>query len=223
MQPRCSQDLPSEALRTLRTYVRLKQKHKHPAGRRRRPPDRLRNPRRVRPRARRQAAPSCETRHRRPLPPDATSRRRRPGAPTLVLAAKPRRDAGTRSTALLLRPSRSRGPASRGSGAVTRAGFEEQARRRTRVAPRSSATQAADGARAPLIGRRARDHPARTSKKNRRRPTLPGGCPPSTIGAEWLNCSVRNGKRCFPLAMRHRNFARPPRWSLKTAQGLKSK
>src|SRR5436190_7180140 len=37
--------------------------------------------------------------------------------------------------------------------------------------------------------------------KDRRRPTLPGGCPPSTIGAEGLNGSVRNGKRCFPLAM----------------------
>jgi hypothetical protein len=35
----------------------------------------------------------------------------------------------------------------------------------------------------------------------RRRPTLPGGCPPSTIGAGGLNCSVRNGKRCFPAAM----------------------
>src|SRR5215467_6508004 len=42
--------------------------------------------------------------------------------------------------------------------------------------------------------------------KNRRRPTLPGGCPPSTIGAERLNCSVRNGKRCFPLAMHHRKY-----------------
>jgi hypothetical protein len=63
---------------------------------------------------------------------------------------------------------------------------------------------------------------ARTAIKDRRRPTLPGGCPPSTIGAEWLNCSVRNGKRCFPLAMRHRNFARrDARWSLKTAQGRK--
>ena len=37
--------------------------------------------------------------------------------------------------------------------------------------------------------------------KNRRRPTLPGGCPPSTIGAGGLNFSVRNGKRCFPAAM----------------------
>ena len=35
----------------------------------------------------------------------------------------------------------------------------------------------------------------------RRRPTLPGGCPPSTIGAGGLNCSVRNGKRCTPAAM----------------------
>ena len=38
-------------------------------------------------------------------------------------------------------------------------------------------------------------------EKNRRRPTLPGGCPPSTIGAGGLNFSVRNGKRCFPAAM----------------------
>jgi hypothetical protein len=38
------------------------------------------------------------------------------------------------------------------------------------------------------------------AQKNRRRPTLPGPCEPSTIGAEGLNCSVRNGKRCFPLA-----------------------
>ncbi len=36
---------------------------------------------------------------------------------------------------------------------------------------------------------------------NRRRPTLPGPCGPSTIGAEGLNGSVRNGKRCFPLAI----------------------
>src|SRR3954447_20225294 len=35
----------------------------------------------------------------------------------------------------------------------------------------------------------------------RRRPTLPGPFGPSTIGAERLNFSVRNGKRCFPLAI----------------------
>jgi SAM-dependent methyltransferase len=39
------------------------------------------------------------------------------------------------------------------------------------------------------------------SKENGRRPTLPGGCPPSTIGPGGLNCSVRNGKRCFPAGM----------------------
>src|SRR5581483_2479147 len=39
------------------------------------------------------------------------------------------------------------------------------------------------------------------SSSSRRRPTLPGGLPPSTIGAEGLNFSVRNGKRCIPLAM----------------------
>ena len=38
-------------------------------------------------------------------------------------------------------------------------------------------------------------------ERNRRRPTLPGGCPPSTIGPGGLNCSVRNGKRCFPAGM----------------------
>ena len=47
------------------------------------------------------------------------------------------------------------------------------------------------------------------SMKNRRRPTLPGGCPPSTIGAEGLNDSVRNGKRCFPLAMATGKDERP--------------
>ena len=39
----------------------------------------------------------------------------------------------------------------------------------------------------------------------RRRPTLPGGCPPSTIGAGGLNCSVRNGKRCTPAAITAEN------------------
>src|SRR5437773_12101558 len=38
-------------------------------------------------------------------------------------------------------------------------------------------------------------------QRSRRRPTLPGGCPPSTIGAGGLNCSVRNGKRCTPAAI----------------------
>ncbi len=38
-------------------------------------------------------------------------------------------------------------------------------------------------------------------RKNRRRPTLPGGLPPSTIGAGGLNCRVRNGNGCVPAAM----------------------
>ena len=41
----------------------------------------------------------------------------------------------------------------------------------------------------------------RGARKNGRRPTLPGDCSPSTIGASGLNFSVRNGKRCFPAAM----------------------
>ena len=36
---------------------------------------------------------------------------------------------------------------------------------------------------------------------NRRHPTLPGACAPSTIGANGLDFSVRNGKRYFPVAM----------------------
>lgn len=49
--------------------------------------------------------------------------------------------------------------------------------------------------------------------KNRRRPTLPGPCGPSTIGAERLNGSVRNGKRCFPLAIATGNIARPRKFA----------
>jgi hypothetical protein len=35
----------------------------------------------------------------------------------------------------------------------------------------------------------------------RRRPTLPGGLPPSTIGAGGLNFRVRNGYGCDPSAI----------------------
>ena len=35
----------------------------------------------------------------------------------------------------------------------------------------------------------------------RRRPTLPGRCQPSTIGAEGLNFCVRYGNRWFPFAI----------------------
>jgi hypothetical protein len=42
---------------------------------------------------------------------------------------------------------------------------------------------------------------SRLARKGGRRPTLPGACAPSTIGAGGLNFSVRNGKRCIPAAM----------------------
>ena len=38
-------------------------------------------------------------------------------------------------------------------------------------------------------------------KKPRQRPTLPPGCPDSTIGAGGLNYRVRNGNGCDPSAM----------------------
>ncbi len=39
------------------------------------------------------------------------------------------------------------------------------------------------------------------------RPTLAGVSLPTTIGAEGLNCCVRNGNRCFPLAKGTKNSA----------------
>ena len=41
-----------------------------------------------------------------------------------------------------------------------------------------------------------------------RRPTLPGGLPPSTIGAGRLNFRVRNGNGCIPAAITTRNMLR---------------
>ena len=100
-----------------------------------------------------------------------------------------------------------------------------------RAAPRSGRTGAPDGLQrlsgrrgpgqaASAVGATNRNHAAEggvttepapidedgaaqggSVRRNRRRPTLPGPCGPSTIGAERLNCSVRNGKRCFPLAI----------------------
>ncbi len=45
------------------------------------------------------------------------------------------------------------------------------------------------------------------AEKSRRRPTLPGGYPPSTIGADGLNCRVRNGNGCLSAAMATGNRA----------------
>ena len=36
---------------------------------------------------------------------------------------------------------------------------------------------------------------------NRQRPTLPSRVQLSTLGAEGLNCCVRDGNRCFPFAI----------------------
>ena len=33
------------------------------------------------------------------------------------------------------------------------------------------------------------------------RPIFPGGYPPSIVGAERLNCRVRDGNGCFPFAI----------------------
>src|SRR4051794_27969745 len=46
--------------------------------------------------------------------------------------------------------------------------------------------------------------------RNRRRPTLPGGCPPSTIGADGLDFRVRNGNGYISVAMSHRNYVVRP-------------
>ncbi len=49
----------------------------------------------------------------------------------------------------------------------------------------------------------------RFSDKFWQRPTLPGRCPPSTIGAGGLNCRVREGNGCIPAAMATRNLDYP--------------
>ena len=52
-------------------------------------------------------------------------------------------------------------------------------------------------------GPRSREMRAFSVRRNiasRQRPTLPRTCARSTIGAEGLNCRVRNGNGCFPLA-----------------------
>src|SRR3990170_2703542 len=47
-------------------------------------------------------------------------------------------------------------------------------------------------------------------EKSRQRPTLPPGCPDSTIGAGGLNGRVRNGNGCGPSAMvTGMNFMKP--------------
>ena len=111
---------------------------------------------------------------------------------------------------------RSRRPAAAPAGHRSSA----PARAARRVALPGSASRRADFRSAVERYAPTARHPARPPErsrprggfvevKDRRRPTLPGSCPPSTIGAEGLNGSVRNGKRCFPLAMATENRSRP--------------
>jgi hypothetical protein len=55
-------------------------------------------------------------------------------------------------------------------------------------------------------------------EKSRRRPTLPGGSPPSTIGAGGLHFRVRNGNGCFPAAVATGNLMKLS----KPSKGLQS-
>ena len=65
----------------------------------------------------------------------------------------------------------------------------------------ASSTRAGARSSAPPRRSERRRAPCGALQRNGRRPTLPGDCSPSTIGADGLNFSVRNGKRCFPVAM----------------------
>ena len=109
---------------------------------------------------------------------------------------------------------RSRSAALRTTATIVRRPSTTTTSRSARRLVRASASQRRRAAqRRRLAARRpttTTSRPAgRLVRRNRRRPTLPGPCEPSTIGAVGLNCSVRNGKRCFPHAIATGNFARP--------------
>ena len=78
-------------------------------------------------------------------------------------------------------------------------------RSRQSASERHTLDSAARAAKRPALGVLARRESAsadsRLARKTGRRPTLPGAFAPSTIGANGLNFSVRNGKRCIPAAM----------------------
>ena len=86
-------------------------------------------------------------------------------------------------------------------------------RQRRRAVPTASSAVAVDDPSADAAERRRLRVTARNAKERphrgegappreiRRRPTLPGGLPPSTIGAGGLNFRVRNGNGCDPAAM----------------------
>ena len=88
-----------------------------------------------------------------------------------------------------------RGPADlphRRAGAAAAAAPRAGRRRRARRAPELGHAQRPRTTMSRPEGRLIKEKPAATYSPR------PEG--PSTIGAEGLNCSVRNGKRCFPLA-----------------------
>ena len=163
-------------------------------------------------------------------PARARPRPRRP-APRACARGAPRARRGARGPPAPHAAARSsRAPARRGGAGPPAAlhhpaGPGDAARSRARTPPltlggrlaaqrRAAAGTRAWSRRRAGVCRKCREPHSRgarhASEKNRRRPTLPGPCGPSTIGAEGLNCSVRNGKRCFPLAIATGSFARPP-------------
>jgi hypothetical protein len=108
------------------------------------------------------------------------------------------------------------GPASRGSGAGVRcvtvlsAGSTRPRARRRAGTPCASAPCHSCHANSLLSPRanKARTQPGTgLGRLSRRRPTLPGGRPPSTIGAGGLNFRVRDGNGCGPTAIATGNLA----------------
>ncbi len=160
-------------------------------------------------------------------PPLPASRRGRPGAAPRRGAPPPgrrggapglleRRDADSSSR----RPPRSRPgwarlPLRRGGsprGERGRFGLSSSSSSSGRATSASLVSADRTGRVRPACDEVARDErPARTpdlgasegrsSEKSRRRPTLPGGYPPSTIGAGGLHYRVRDGNGCFPAAI----------------------
>ena len=152
--------------------------------------------------------------------PSSRARRSRPCTPQRDRAAispEAAVDDGERRRAVAPRPSRTRASEGarvrlgvRASERVASSGRSPGRRRRRRsrdVRARRGRAAAARARRrcssiaATLERKRGGSRSPGPPEVIRRRPTLPGACAPSTIGAVGLNFSVRNGKRCTPDAM----------------------
>ncbi len=143
----------------------------------------------------------------------------------IVAIRKARPDAARRppNSSIRTLDGRRRHAGTDGDGTRPAAGGSQAPRARGRQHRGRQPQGAATGGAATQCGRRrgrlthstpriSNSRHTRGRRKNRRRPTLPGPCGPSTIGAEGLNGSVRKGKRCFPLAIATGNRSRrPPR------------